>query len=257
MSRALRTIHSSSADRLRMEMLSELAEPFTGEELFDCVLDTVYFIKNARAEYVVVNRTLADRCAAQDKSALLGKTADEIFPEPLGILYRQQDDLLLRTGNPILNQLEVHLYPSGATGWCITNKLPLKSIRGHIVGLVGISRDIQAESESEYAGVAKVVKFIQANLEKPFTVEQLAKMADLSAFRLDQRIRKLFQMPIGQFVQKSRIDSAIRKLREGSDPIATIAFSCGYSDQSAFTRQFRRTVGVSPAQFRKACRPII
>ena len=149
------------------------------------------------------------------------------------------------------------LYPNGATGWCITNKLPLRSTRGNVVGLVGISRDIQAENESEYSGVAKVVKFIHANLEKPFTVEQLAKMADLSAFRLDQRIRKLFQIPIGQFVQKARIDSAIRKLREGNDPIASIALACGYSDQSAFTRQFRRTVGVSPAQFRKACRPVI
>ena len=257
MLRALRTVQSSATDRLRIEMLSELAEPFTAEELFDCVSDTVYFIKNSRAEYVVVNRTLADRCGAQDKSALLGKTADEIVPEPMGLLYRQQDDLLLRTGTPILNQLEVHLYPSGTTGWCITNKLPLRGTRGNVVGLVGISRDIQAENESEYAGVAKVVKFIQGNLEKPFTVEQLAKMADLSSFRLDQRIRKLFQMPIGQFVQKARIDSAIRKLREGNDPIASIALSCGYSDQSAFTRQFRRTVGVSPAQFRKACRPVI
>ena len=256
MPQTLRTPVVPDLDRLRAEVLSDLPHPFSGEELFDCISDAVYFIKNIRAEYVVVNRTLADRCNVRGKHELLGKTADEIFPAPLGQLYREQDDLLLRTGQPILNQLEVHLYPNGAAGWCITNKLPLRNARAQIVGLVGTSRDVQSENEAEYTGVAKAVRYIQVNLEKPFTVEQLARIAELSPFRLDQRIRKLFQMPIGQFVQKTRIDSAIRKLRESDDAIAVIAQSCGYSDQSAFTRQFRRTVGVSPAQFRKACRPI-
>jgi len=50
------------------------------------------------------------------------------------------------------------------------------------------------------------------------------------------------------------MDAAVRRLREGDDAIARIALDCGYSDQSAFTRQFRQTVGLSPAQFRRVAR---
>ena len=42
------------------------------------------------------------------------------------------------------------------------------------------------------------------------------------------------------------MEAAVRRLRETNDPIATIALDCGYSDQSAFSRQFRQTTGLSP-----------
>lgn len=43
------------------QMLGQLREPFTGESLFDHLADLVCFIKNARCQYVVVNRTLVER----------------------------------------------------------------------------------------------------------------------------------------------------------------------------------------------------
>jgi AraC-like DNA-binding protein len=44
----------------------------------------------------------------------------------------------------------------------------------------------------------------------------------------------------------------VRRLRETDDPIAAVALDCGYSDQSAFTRQFRQTVGLSPSEYRRS-----
>ena len=69
---------------------------------------------------------------------------------------------------------------------------------------------------------------------------------------MEQRIKKLFQLTVGQLIQKTRMEAAIRQLRETTDPIASVAFDCGYSDQSAFTRQFRQTVGLSPSAYRTA-----
>jgi hypothetical protein len=46
--------------------------------------------------------------------------------------------------------------------------------------------------------------------------------------------------------------SGVRLLLETDDPIATIALECGYTDQSAFTRQFRQTLGMSPSKYRSA-----
>jgi hypothetical protein len=58
---------------------SQLARPFTGEELFDCLVDLVFFIKNIRGEYVVVNQTLVERCGRHDKNELIGRRAEN-FP---------------------------------------------------------------------------------------------------------------------------------------------------------------------------------
>jgi len=78
----------------------------------------------------------------------------------------------------------------------------------------------------------------------------VAALAGLSPYQFDQRIRKIFQITAGQFLHKVRMDAAVRRLRETNDSVAMIALDCGYSDQSAFTRQFRATVGLTPRAFR-------
>ena len=238
----------------RAELFARLAEPFTGEALFDCLPDLVFFIKNRRGEYVVVNRTLVERCGLRAKSQLIGRTPDEVFPPPLGRGYRAQDERILRTGEPILNQLELQLYPSGQTGWCLTNKLALRDREGGVVGLVGVSKDLQSPKESggDYSRVAEAVQHIQAYYDQPLQVVKLACLAGLSLYQFEERIRRIFQLTAGQFIQKVRMDAAVRRLRETQDPISNIALDCGYSDQSAFSRQFKQTVGLSPAQYRRA-----
>ena len=238
---------------LQAELFNQLDQPFTGEALFDCLGDLVFFIKNVRGEYVVVNQTLVERCSLSDKGAVIGKTADRVYPRPLGQNYHAQDEAVLRTGEPILNQLELQLYPSGGPGWCLTNKLPLRDRHGQIVGLVGISKDLQAPNEKgeDFSRIAEVVRHIQTHFDQPLKVRSLAVTARLSAYQFEQRIRKIFQITAGQFIQKVRMDAAVRRLRETEDSIAQIAHECGYCDQSAFTRQFRQTVGLTPTQYRR------
>ncbi len=240
--------------QLQTELFSQLSEPFTGEALFDYLPDLVFFIKNQRSEYVVVNQTLVERCGLRDKHELIGRRTDQLFPQPLGESYRTQDENVLRSGAAILHQLELHFYISGGRGWCLTNKLPLRDQSGRVIGLVGFSRDLGTANErgEEFAAVAEVVGFIRDNYGDPLRVADLAARAGLSGYQLEQRIRKLFQITAGQLIQKTRMDAAVKRLRETNDAIATIALDCGYSDQSSFTRQFRQTTGLSPSEFRLA-----
>ena len=159
---------------LQAELFGQLAEPFTGETLLDNLPDLVYFIKNAKGQYVVVNQTLVERCGRHQKSELMGKTADQVYPRPLGQSYRAQDDAILRTGAPILNRLELQIYASGETGWCLTNETPLRGHRGEVVGLVGISKDLFAPNESseDYSPIAEAVQYIQSHFARPLTVRQ-------------------------------------------------------------------------------------
>ena len=232
---------------------SQLAEPFTGEALFDCRGDVVFFIKNPRGEYVVVNQTLVARCGCRGKGELLGRRADQVFPPPFGRNFRAQDERVLRGGGAIRNQLELHFYATGGRGWCLTHKLPLYNKAGGVAGLVGISRDLQAANErsGDYAPIARAVAQIQARFGETLRVPELAAGAGLSPYQLEQRLRKIFQLTAGQLIQKVRMDHAVQRLMETGETVAEIALRCGYTDQSAFTRQFRKTSGVSPLEYRR------
>jgi AraC-like DNA-binding protein len=236
------------------QLLAQLPAPFTGEALFDCLPDVVFFVKNDRGEYVVVNQTLVERCGRRTKEELFGRTADEVFPAPLGRGYRLQDDEVLRAGHAIRDQLELHVYPTGRRGWCVTNKLPLRAGDGSVVGLYGVSKDLQVaeEGSEEYAQIADVLQRIRTHFDQPLQVSELARRAHLSVYQFEQRIRRIFYVTAGQLIQKVRMQAAVERLVETDASIAAIAGQCGYSDQSAFTRKFRETVGLSPSEYRRS-----
>jgi AraC-like DNA-binding protein len=252
----LENAHNANLETMLMirEILSQLEQPFTGEELFDHLPDSVFFIKNARGEYVVVNKTLVERCGLRDKRELIGRTPGEVLRPPLGKRFAEQDQDVLRTGQPLLSQLELHVYPSREVGWCLTTKLPLRKRGGGVAGLVGVSQDLRLPDldTDEYQHITAALAHAERNLSAPPSVEELAGIAAMSRYQLDRRMRRVFGLTTGQWLLKVRIDLAQRQLRETNHSIATIALRAGYSDQSAFTRQFRRATGLSPSEYRGA-----
>ncbi|MFG0334848.1 MAG: helix-turn-helix domain-containing protein [Maioricimonas sp. JB049] len=234
------------------DFLFRLETPFTGEELFDHLPDIVFFIKNARGEYLVINRTLAARCGVADKQEVIGRTASEVLPPPLGDRFSAQDQHVVASGRPLLSQLELHVYTTGEVGWCVTTKLPLREEGGAIAGLMGFSKDLQLPDyeADEYRHVVEAIRFAELNLATPPSVTKLAEIAAMSRYQLDRRMRRVFGLTTGQWLMKLRIDLARRLLQETDRTMATIAAETGYSDQSAFTRQFRRATGLSPREYR-------
>lgn len=239
-----------------IELLRSLDEPFTGEALFDQLPGSVFFLKDGQGRYLVVNETLVQRCGVRGKRDLLGRTAEEVFRPPYGQHFLEQDLSLLKSGKPLLGQLELHFYPSWDVGWCLTTKLPLRDHRKRVVGLVGVSQDLRlVDSEkTEYRDLALAVEFATNHLAQSLTVGSLAAEARMSRYQLDRRIRNVYGLTTGQWLLKLRIDAARQKLLESNDTIAAIAASTGYADQSAFTRQFRAATGLTPSEFRATCR---
>jgi AraC-like DNA-binding protein len=234
------------------DLFERLAEPFTAETLFDQMPTIVFFVKNAGGRYVCVNHTLVKRSGKRSKSDLLGCTASEIFGDELGKSYEAQDREVVRSGRQLLDKLELHAYQPRETGWCLTSKLPLTDRDGNIIGLVGVSRDLALPdaSSGEFEQIAEAVAYAESHLSDPPTVTRLAAEASMSIYQLDRRMKRLFGLSTGQWLLKTRIDHAGRQLLETWLPIADIALNCGYTDQSTFTRQFRRTTGRTPLEFR-------
>jgi len=230
----------------------ELADPWFAAALFDQTPDIVFFVKDRQARYLMVNETLAARCGLRRKSEMLGRTAAEVFPPPLGEGYVEQDQAVLETGEPIRNRLELHIYPGRRRGWCLTHKFPLLGIDGSIVALAGISKDLQRPDEAgeDYRQVARAVERLQTDYAEPLRIEQLARSAGLSVDRFERQVRRIFQLTPRQLLTKARIDAASALLLDPWRSVADVAQACGYTDQSAFTRQFKATVGLTPSAYR-------
>ena len=235
------------------DFFGQLDRPFTGEDLFDQIADIVYFIKNRRGEYLVVNQALVDRCGLDDKETVIGKTASEVHGSWLGNSFALQDQQVLTSGQPLVSRLELHLYANAKPGWCLSTKLPVRKLDGTVMGLVGISRDLhipdlQAE---EYGHIADAVQYAEQNLSEPPSVSRMAEIAQMSKYQLNRRMSYIFGLTARQWLTKLRIDFAQQLLVNTKDSIAAIAIESGYSDQSAFTRQFRQSTGMSPNKFRQ------
>ena len=238
---------------IREAFFQRLDRPLLVEHLFDQVQDIAFFIKDHHGRYIVANKTLCQRCGATSKEDMIGKTADEIFPDPLGTAFAAQDQQVLKSARSINGRLERHLYPDGHEGWCLTYKEPIFDRKRNIIGVSGISRDLNNFSDKgdDLSSISEVLQHIQKNIDQPLRLPELAAKVNLSVYQLDQRIRALYQISSGQLITRSRVDAACHMLTATGKSISTVALDCGYSDQSAFSRQFKQTTGLTPKSYRE------
>ena len=219
--------------------------------LFDHLPDVVFFCKDAQGRYTHANRTLLHRLGLPHLDALRGKTAAQVFPAQLGGNYLQQDLRVIQTGQSVLDELERHLFPNHRSGWCLTVKHALTEDRT-VHGIVGISRDLKNPSAQNpaYQRLAHSLAFARIHCTDPLTVTELARHAGLSVAQLERHLLTLLQLTPSRWLLSLRLEAAIRQL-EGKHSIADIAAGCGFTDHSAFTRAFRRHVGLAPSEYRQ------
>jgi AraC-like DNA-binding protein len=219
------------------------------EPLFDVLPDVVFFIKDTAGRYTHANQTLVRRLGLKQRSEVIGKSVTELFPATMGGSYAAQDKRVL-AGEVIENQLEVHIFANRVPGWCITCKRPLL-VRGKVQGLIGISRDLGIPDGKHpiYARLKRVLAYMQENYAEGVRVQTLAELAGLSIAQLERHFRRVFQLTPQQVLTKLRIEAAMRLLHT-EETVAAISMACGFVDQSAFARQFKATVGMSPRVYR-------
>ncbi len=223
--------------------------------LFDALPGVVFFIKDEQARYALVNQTLVQRCGCRRPEELLGRTAEEVFPARYGPLYTAQDRRILADGRALADQLELHLYYGNRPIWCLTHKLALRDAAQRIIGIAGISRDLPAPQASHpaYGKIAEVDAYIRRHFARPLNLAELTALAGLSVAQLERHCKRIFGLTPRQMIHKARLGEASRLLLE-EDSITEVALRCGYTDHSAFSRQFRALTGLTPSQYRDSRR---
>jgi AraC-like DNA-binding protein len=227
-----------------------VSNPF-GDTLFDALDDVQFFVKDAKGRYMKVNRALRDNYLMSDDSEIIGRTDHELFPGYLADNYVRDDRQVLR-GVAISKRIELVGRYDGTSYWSQTSKVPLLSQANQVVGLAGVSCDLGQSSLTvrPYQKLSPATDYIEQNYGAPISMAQLASLCDVSSRSLQRRFRKLFRMTPGEYVRRVRINKASFLLAHSDLPIAAIASSCGFADQSHLTRDFSRMLGETPRSFR-------
>lgn len=249
----LATLYHNLAEHRPATLEALLASVSLLLPILDAIPNAAIFIKDPHARYVLANTTLVQRCGLKRLQPLLGKTSAEVFPAQLGPGYTEQDRRVLQQGLVLEDQLELHLYGSREPGWCLTHKRPLHNPAGEIIGLVGISVDLQsaADTHPAYQRLAAVDEHIRRHFHQPISMGELTRIAGISVAQLERYCKRVFHLTPRQMIHKARLENAHRLLHSEL-PITEVALQCGYTDHSAFSRQFKQLTGFTPRQYRQA-----
>jgi transcriptional regulator GlxA family with amidase domain len=123
-------------------------------------------------------------------------------------------------------------------------------ISGKIVPIEHISYLSKGQKEI----VLEVAALLRSNLDKKYTIEELAQKYAISASALKKYFGQVFSMPISEYVRKERLEKAAILLKTSDKSVQDIAALCGYQHQGKFGVVFKEMYQMSPLEYRRISR---
>ena len=87
------------------------------------------------------------------------------------------------------------------------------------------------------------------------TIDQIAAAASIHPVHLSRIFRRHFRCTIAEYIRQLRVESACGALTKSNKSLVEIAAMCGFYDQSHFSKNFKRVMNVTPAEYRNFMRP--
>ncbi|HJZ78432.1 MAG TPA: AraC family transcriptional regulator [Vicinamibacterales bacterium] len=99
--------------------------------------------------------------------------------------------------------------------------------------------------------VGRALTALHRSPARPWTLDLLAREVGLSRSTLAERFAEFVGQPPMQYLTNWRMQLAANLLMTGMDNVAMVAHRVGYESEAAFSRAFKRIVGVPPSSWRK------
>jgi signal transduction histidine kinase len=117
--------------------------------LLSATEERVYF-KDMQSRFLLVNAGwIAAYAPGRAAEELIGKTDFDVFSDQHASAAFQDEQQVIRTGEPVIGKVELETYGGRADTWVSTTKMPLRDERGQVIGTFGISRDVTTQISAE------------------------------------------------------------------------------------------------------------
>ena len=172
--------------------------------LMDNLPDNI-FVKDTESRFVICNLADARLLRAKTPDEVVGKTDFDLFPRELAASYYDDEQEVIRSGQPLLNREERTIDPEGETRWLLTSKVPLRDDHGKVIGVAGINRDITDR------------KRLEEELKKySLHLEELADERTRKLRESEEKYRELFEAcPVSLWEEDfSEVKQFLEELRQ-------------------------------------------
>jgi len=95
-------------------------------------------------------------------------------------------------------------------------------------------------------GIGDAIRYIEENITKDLTVEEIAKRAMVSPFYFQKGFAMLCGFTVAEYIRRRRLTLAGSELVSTDAKIIDIALKYGYDSPDSFTKAFTRFHGVTP-----------
>lgn len=149
-----------------------------------------------------------------------------------------------------MNKL-IKICSGNALGKDVLADLTLQELIVHIIQ----TQNLQAASnEHEFIQednpLSFVISYIRENIGEKIQVDDLSEKACMSRTSFYRAFKREFNLSPLDFILKEKIKKAKHLLSESKNSISDVCFELGFSDLNYFGRQFKKSEGISPTQFR-------
>ncbi|WP_442507625.1 helix-turn-helix domain-containing protein [Novipirellula sp. SH528] len=237
----------------KSDFFNRMGPSYQIQSLFDYVPGTSFFMKDEQSRMVSVSQSIVVRFGLEHEEEVIGRDDYDFFPAHIADSFVRDDQHVIRTGEPLIDRVEIWYTEQRLLDWFVTTKLPVYDKQGTVIGIMGVIRSYEGHRKTAlpYSQISDVVEHIRENHRGRITVVELAQRAKLSTRQLHRKFMDVFGMSVQDFLMKTRMQAACDELIHANTSIIDIADQLGFCDQSAFTQQFRKHIGVTPSRFRR------
>lgn len=91
--------------------------------------------------------------------------------------------------------------------------------------------------------------YIESNFRDKITSTQVARVCSMDSFKFSRSFKAAFNITFKEYLLRVRIKEACRLMEKPDIAITEVAYLCGFSDASYFSRVFRRFAGICPSEY--------
>ena len=218
--------------------------------------EDAFFIKDRQGRFVFQNRRAYEYCHARSEAETLGKRDADFFSPERAAIYEEGDQQVIRTGQPIINEIAPAPEEAGSDNLVLYSKFPVKDAKGRVIGVAGIHRLVEesATGSTHLGPLFPAVRRIHTAFAEDLRIVDLARRTGLSHSQFARRFKSVLGVPPKDYLLQVRVRHARRLLESTDRTVADVALASGFYDHSHFSHAFRRLTGVAPAAYRDSHR---
>lgn len=218
----------------------------------DSMPGVLFNITDMKNRIVSFNKANCANCNIKDETEIVGRKIEEAFPAVLADAYISLYTEVRESGIPVRDRLCAH-GADRSTNLRIANVFPVRNDKGKIIATAAFYRPVSRSDITPewYGAIKKAIAYIDAHYKEKISLSTLAKTVGMGSSTFRRIFTRRLSISPGEYISTIRINHARKLLAETSLTLEEIAETCGFFDQSHFTKLFKSLRRMTPGEYRR------